>query len=82
MDLMSLVKDQLNNPNVLKQLSQSIGADTNKVSKLTQLGLPAILEGLTRNTRIPEGAESLAGALEQHQDDEEDLFGKDTNHKR
>ena len=61
MDLMSLIKDQLNNPGVLKQLGQSIGADSDKVSKLTQLGLPTILEGLTRNTRTPEGAESLAG---------------------
>lgn len=84
MDLMSLIKDQLNNPGVLKQLGQSIGADSDKVSKLTQLGLPTILEGLTRNTRTPEGAESLACALDQHQDDEVDdlpgFFNKvDTN---
>lgn len=76
MDLMSLIKGQLNNPGVLNQLGQSIGADADQVSKLTQLGLPAMLEGLTRNAQTPEGAESLAKALDQHQDDSvDDLSG-------
>jgi len=76
MDLMSLIKGQLNNPGVLNQLGQSIGADSDQVSKLTQLGLPAMLEGLTRNAQTPEGAESLARALDQHQDDSvDDLSG-------
>ena len=69
MDLMRLLKDQLNNPNVLEKLGQSVGADTSQVAKLTQLGLPAMLEGLTKNTRTPEGAASLASALDQHKDD-------------
>jgi len=76
MDLMNLIKGQLNNPGVLSQLGQSIGADADQVSKLTQLGLPAMLEGLTRNAQTPEGAESLAKALDQHQDDSvDDLSG-------
>lgn len=76
MDLMRLLKDQLNNPDVLAQLGKSVGADADQVSKLTQLGLPAMLEGLTKNTRTPEGAESLATALDQHKDDSvDDLEG-------
>jgi hypothetical protein len=76
MDLMSLIKDQLNNPNILEKLGQSVGADAGQVSKLTQLGLPAMLEGLTRNTKTREGAESLANALDQHKDDAvDDLDG-------
>ena len=74
MDLMNLIKDQLGNPDVLKQLGQSVGADAGQVSKLTELGLPAILEGLNRNASTEGGAESLAKALDQHQDDDvEDL---------
>lgn len=69
MDLMNLIKDQLGNAGVLKQLGESIGADSTQVSKLTQLGLPAMLEGLARNAQSKEGAESLAGALDQHKDD-------------
>jgi len=69
MDFMNLIKDQLNNPGVLQQLGQTIGADKDQVSKLTQLGLPAMLEGLNRNAQTPEGAEALAKALDQHKDD-------------
>lgn len=75
MDLMNLIKDQLGNPDVLKQLGQSVGADAGQVSKLTGLGLPAILEGLNRNASTPDGAESLAKALDQHQDDDVDDLG-------
>jgi hypothetical protein len=76
MDLLNLIKNQLNTPDVLKNLSQTVGADTSQISKLTQLGLPALLEGLTRNTKTQEGAESLANALDQHKDDAvDDLSG-------
>jgi hypothetical protein len=77
---MSLIKDQLGSDNVLQKLGQSFGVDSGKVSKLTQLGLPAMLEGMTRNAQTREGAESLAQALDQHQDDSvddiEDYFNK------
>ena len=76
MDLMNLLKDQLGNQNVLQKLGQSVGADAGQVSKLTELGLPAILEGLTRNAQTNDGAASLAKALDQHQDDDvDDLEG-------
>ncbi len=69
MDLMNLFKNQLSNPDVLSQLGQSVGADADQVSKLTQLGLPAMLEGLKRNAQTPDGAQALANALDQHKDD-------------
>ena len=76
MDLMNLLKDQLNNPNVLAQLGNAVGADSAQVSQMTQLGLPALLEGLARNTKTPNGAAALASALDQHQDDSvQDLSG-------
>jgi len=38
MDLINLIKDQLNNPDVLKNLSNTVGADTNKVCLLVEAG--------------------------------------------
>ena len=76
MDFMSLIKDQLNNPEILSQLGKTVGADADQVSKVTQLGLPALLEGLNRNAQTPDGAEALAAALDQHKDDSvNDLSG-------
>ena len=69
MDFMSLIKDQLSNPDILSQLGRTVGADADQVSKLTQLGLPALLEGMNRNAQTPDGAEALAAALDQHKDD-------------
>ena len=76
MDFMSLIKDQLNNPEILSQLGKTVGADADQVSKVTQLGLPALLEGLNRNAQTPDGAQALATALDQHKDDSvNDLSG-------
>lgn len=69
MDFMSLIKDQLSNPDILAKLGNSVGADADQVSKVTQLGLPALLEGLNRNAQTQDGAEALAAALDQHKDD-------------
>jgi hypothetical protein len=69
MDFMNLLKNQLHDTGVLDELGRSIGADSTQVSKLAQLGVPAILEGLTRNAQTREGADALAVALDQHRDD-------------
>lgn len=72
MDLMNLLSNQLLNQDVLGKLGNSVNADPSQVQKLAQLGLPALMEALKRNASTEEGANALAGALEQHQDDNVD----------
>lgn len=69
MDLVNLVKEQLNSPDILARLGQTVGAAPEQVRQLTELGLPALLGGMSDNSQTPEGAEALASALDQHQDD-------------
>jgi len=76
MDILDLLTNQLNNPDVLNKLGQQVGANPDQVQKLTQLGLPTMLEALKRNASDPDGAKALAGALDNHQlDDFDDLSG-------
>ncbi len=75
MDILDLITSQLNNPDVLNQLGGKVGASPEQVQKLAQLGLPTMLEALNRNTSNPEGAQSLAGALDKHQLDQASPFG-------
>lgn len=56
----------------MSKLSQSVGAEPSKVQQLTQLGLPALLQALGRNSSTSEGAAALENALAQHQDDNVD----------
>lgn len=72
MDILKL----LNSQETLNKLGQSVGASPSQVKDLTSLGIPALLQAMDRNASTPEGASSLAGALEQHQDDNiDDLDG-------
>ena len=68
-DLMSTIYDsvlqQLGGGN-LSQLSQQIGADESTTQRAVQAALPMLLGGLARNSARPEGAASLAGALNDH----------------
>lgn len=76
MDILDLLTNQLNNPDVLNKLGQQVGANPDQVQKLTQLGLPTMLEALKRNASDPDGAQALAGALDSHQlDNFDDLSG-------
>lgn len=68
MNIIDLLTSQISNTDVLNQLGKSVGASPDQVQKLTQLGLPTILEALNRNASTPDGAQALAGALDQHQD--------------
>lgn len=68
MNIIDLLTSHMGNPDVLNQLGKSVGASPDQVQKLTQLGLPTILEALNRNASTPDGAQALAGALDQHQD--------------
>ncbi|HNR03401.1 MAG TPA: DUF937 domain-containing protein [Bacillota bacterium] len=76
MDIVKLLTNQLNSPDTLKKLAGSVGVESSQAQKLTQLGIPAILQALGRNASTKEGAEALLGALDGHQKDEiEDLTG-------
>lgn len=68
MNIQDLIMKQLGNPEVLDQLGKTVGANPEQVQKVAQLGLPTLLEALNRNAGTPQGAQALAGALEQHQD--------------
>ena len=84
MNIFDILSNQMDDPCVAEQLGETVGAGSNQVQQLMQLGLPALLEALNRNAGTPEGARSLARALEQHQDDPVDdvtafLRNADTN---
>lgn len=72
MDVIKLINDQLTNPDTLRKLGQTVGAQPEQVQKVAQLGLPALLQALGNNAGTSGGAESLAGALDQHKDDDVD----------
>lgn len=83
MDILSLLVNQLSNQETLSHLGKAVNAEPTQVKKLAQVGLPTLLEALTRNASTEEGAASLNNALEQHQDENVDdvlgfLKGADT----
>lgn len=76
MDLFGLITQQLANGSTLNQMGKRVGADSSQVQQVVQLGLPALLQNLTRNASTPQGATSLSKALSQHQNDQvEDVTG-------
>jgi hypothetical protein len=76
MDILSLVLGQLNNKEALSELGNKVGANPDQVKQVTQIGLPTLIKALSNNASTPQGAESLAGALDQHQDDKiDDIMG-------
>ncbi len=72
MDLLGLVTQQLTNQKTLNQIGKNAGVDASQAQQVLQLGLPAILQGLTKNAGNPQGAASLSKALSQHQNDQVD----------
>ncbi|NTW73173.1 MAG: DUF937 domain-containing protein [Eubacteriaceae bacterium] len=71
MDILDLLTNKLDD-NTLKQLSKSVNAKPDQVKKLTQIGIPTLIEALNRNSNTPQGAQALNGALERHKDDKVD----------
>ena len=72
MDLLKLLTNLSSDQSALSQLNQSVNAKPTQVQKLTQLGLPMLMEALNRNASTPQGAQSLTSALERHQEDNVD----------
>jgi hypothetical protein len=69
MDVLKLITEQMNNQDTLSKLGQSVGAEPAQVQQLAKLGIPALLQALGRNASTSEGAAALAGALDDHKDD-------------
>lgn len=63
--IVDTVLHQLGGAN-LSQLSQQIGADEATTQQAVQAALPMLLGGLAKNSANPQGAASLAGALQEH----------------
>lgn len=69
MDISQLISGNLGDSGILNQLGQSVGANPNQVQQLMQLGLPTLTQALAQNASTPAGAQSLANALDQHQNE-------------
>jgi hypothetical protein len=69
MDIAKLISGSIEDGDVLSELGRSVGANPSQVQQLLKVGLPTLTQGLARNAATPEGAKSLAAALEDHQDD-------------
>jgi len=72
MNLLKLLTNLSSDQIALHQLNQSIEAKPTQVQKLTQLGLPMLMEAMNRNASTPQGAQALTSALERHQGDNVD----------
>lgn len=66
-DLLEGIVSQLGSGG-LSQIAGSLGVDEAKASSAVGMALPAILAGMANNSRSPEGAASLATALDDHDD--------------
>lgn len=75
MDILSIL-NSLQDKQAVSQLTKSVGADSNQVKKAVELGLPMLMQAMGNNAKTPQGASSLAKALDQHKDDPiDDVMG-------
>jgi len=63
--LMESVAQSLNGP-ALEQISSTLGTDQSTTMSAISAALPMLVAALARNASQPDGADALAGALEQH----------------
>jgi len=76
MDILEILQSMSGNSSALKQLNKKVDAEPKKVEKAVQISIPMLMEALNRNTNNPQGAQSLAKALDQHQNDNVDNLEK------
>ncbi len=65
--ILDLLAQNLTGPQ-MGQIAQAIGADEATTRRAVGAALPALLTGLDRNTNTPQGAQALAGAVQQDHD--------------
>lgn len=74
-DILSGILSQLGSGG-LSQIASAIGADEGKAGDAVAMALPALLGGMAKNAQSPDGAQALAGALDNH---DEGIFGQLTD---
>lgn len=75
MDILSIL-NSLQEKQTVNQLTKSVGGQPEQVQKAVELGLPMLMQAMSRNAQTPQGAESLNKALEQHKEDPiDDVLG-------
>lgn len=72
MSLLDGILSQLDQDELIEKLGKSVNANPDQVKKLVQVGMPSLVQALNKNAKSPEGAASLAKALDQHKDDKVD----------
>ncbi len=76
MDLSNLLNSVLGDEKILQELSRKVNARPEQVRKAATLGVPTLVEAIDRNAKEESRRDSLAKALEDHQnDDVENLEG-------
>lgn len=66
--LVDSLMDQLQNRGAVEQIAAKLGVPPEKATSAFNAAVPAILAGLAGNTKKPEGAAQLAGALDKDHD--------------
>ncbi len=68
MDLLSLLLNSMTSNSSLNSLSQQTGVSQQNSQNIVSSALPMLMNALTNNASTQSGAQSLLGALSQHQD--------------
>lgn len=66
-------------PDTIATIASRMGVDNAQAKKALWVALPALINGLKKNSETPEGADSLNAALEEHGDDSDDIVEVVTN---
>lgn len=75
MDILSIL-NSLQEKQTVNQLTKSVGGDSDQVQRAVELGLPMLMQAMTKNAQTPQGAASLNKALDQHKEDPlDDVLG-------
>lgn len=76
MDILEMLTGQLNNKNVMDELSKATGAEKSKIEEAVKLCVPTLIEAMNKNANTAHGAQSLSKALDEHKNaNVEDVLG-------
>lgn len=78
MSLSDLLSGSLT-PDNIAAIASRMGVDNAQAKKALWVALPALINGLKKNTETPEGAEALSNALDAHGNDDENIVDVVTN---
>lgn len=61
--------DQIQDPNVMNEITSRAGVSEEDIRKVAALGIPTLIAAMNRNAQDDEGAERLSRALDDHAND-------------